>query len=222
MNGQCSLPIERKCFRPPIPEIQIAAKCLDNAVSAHISGDREKAENLIRAANIPAIRDWVESLWGKRSPYILYRPVANAPTILKRTERLKLRMPTSAEKRSLHLRDGYSCRFCGIPVIRPEVRNRLRSLYPDALPWSAKSNKDAHPAFQAMWAQYDHVLPHARGGNNDLANLIVSCAPCNFARMNYTLEEAGLADPRLSEPIHSAWDGLERLLTARQNLTGIE
>jgi hypothetical protein len=33
--------------------------------------------------------------------------------------------------------------------------------------------------------------------------------------MHYTLEEVGLADPRLREPIRSTWDGLERLLQHR-------
>jgi 5-methylcytosine-specific restriction endonuclease McrA len=123
-------------------------------------------------------------------------------------------MPISSEKRRLHERDGYHCRFCGIPVIRAEVRNRLRKFYPNALPWPNK-NKEQHPAFQAMWAQYDHILPHARGGTNDFENMVIACAPCNYARMNYTLEEVGLTDPRTREPIRSKWDGLERLLCER-------
>jgi 5-methylcytosine-specific restriction endonuclease McrA len=79
------------------------------------------------------------------------------------------------------------------------------------LPWG-RTNMTQHAAFQAMWAQYDHVLPYARGGNSTLDNMIVTCAPCNFGRMNYILEEVGLADPRGREPIGSKWDGLERLL----------
>lgn len=62
------------------------------------------------------------------------------------------------------------------------------------------------------WAQYDHVLPHAYGGTNDLDNLAVSCAACNFGKMSYRLEELGLADPRERPSIQSQWDGLERLL----------
>ncbi|MCX6971643.1 MAG: HNH endonuclease [Verrucomicrobia bacterium] len=55
-----------------------------------------------------------------------------------------------------------------------------------------------------------HLLPHARGGTNDLENIVITCAPCNYARMNHTLEEVGLIDPRTREPIKSTWDGLER------------
>lgn len=60
-----------------------------------------------------------------------------------------------------------------------------------------------------MWLQYDHLLPHARGGDNNLDNIVITCAPCNFGRMNWTLEEVGLIDPRTRQPVHSAWTGLE-------------
>lgn len=206
-----TLPVGRLCLRPAIPAITTASKCLDEAASAHLSGDWQRAEDLIKAANIQAISEWVESLWGKASSYLHYGAVPDAPPVLGRAQREKLRMPTSAEKQALHVRDGYHCRFCGIPVIRAEIRKLLRKYYPSALLWS-NMNKAQHPAFQAMWAQYDHVLPHARGGANDFENIIITCAPCNFARMNYTLEEVGLADPRNREPIRSSWDGLERLL----------
>jgi hypothetical protein len=118
-------------------------------------------------------------------------------------------MPNCAEKVVLYRRDGHHRRFCGIPVIRREVRKRIMSVYPAAVPWGDK-NAQQHAAFQLMWAQYDHVIPHARGGTNDLHNVVISCAPCNFARMSSTLEEVGVLDPRTREPIHSDWDGLER------------
>ena len=34
----------------PIPELQEAARLLDEAVSAHLAGDRDRADRLIRAA----------------------------------------------------------------------------------------------------------------------------------------------------------------------------
>jgi hypothetical protein len=205
----------RLCLRRPVPEIEIAAAYLDDAVSAHLAGRFEQAKELINRANMPpfgsAIREWTESLWGKSSQYVQYRLVAGAPAVLRAGERKPERMPTSEEKRLLHQRDGYRCRFCGIPVIRGEIRKKLRSLYPDVIPWG-KANISQHAAFQAMWAQYDHILPHARGGDNALNNIVVSCAPCNFGRMGYILDEVGLQDPMLRPPVQSSWDGLERLL----------
>ena len=46
-------------------------------------------------------------------------------------------------------------------------------------------------------------------------NLLITCAPCNYARMSFTLEEVGLADPRKREPVRSTWDGLERIMMVK-------
>lgn len=212
MNSFEEFPIaNRLCFRSPIPEISDAARYLDAAVSAHLAGQNELAKSLILVADMPAIRDWTESLWGSASPYVKYRVVAGAPPSLPADQRIKMRMPSPPEKQLLHQRDGYHCRFCGIPVIRSEIRQALKKLYPDALPWGTR-NPEQHAAFQAMWLQYDHLLPHARGGTNDLDNVLITCAPCNFGRMNRTVDEVGLLDPRTREPVQSTWDGLERLL----------
>lgn len=202
---------QRTCLREPIAEIATAAHCLEAAVQAHLQSQPQTAAALIRQADMPAIREWTESLWGSRSPYVQYRPIANAPPSLPKDQRVKLRMPSAAEKRQLHLRDGFHCRFCGIPLVRKEVRDRIRKAYPDALSWGS-TNSTQHAAFQAMWLQYDHLLPHARGGGNELDNLVLTCAPCNFARMNWTLEEVGLSDPRSRPPVQSSWTGLEAFI----------
>jgi hypothetical protein len=155
----------RPCLRAAIPEIEIAAGYLDEAVSAHLANQFERAKFLICLANSGVIRDapreWTESLWGKGSPYVRYRKVEAAPPY---TGPVRYRAPTAEEKRLLHERDGYHCRFCGIPVIRREVSDTLRKFYGDTvIPWSDSSNKRQHAAFQTMWAQYDHTLPRTRG-----------------------------------------------------------
>ena len=122
-------------------------------------------------------------------------------------ENTKEAMTVGEIKNALHERDGFHCRFCGIPLIRKEIRERIKKAYPEALPWGSK-NIDQHAAFQAMWLQYDHLLPHARGGDNNLDNIVITCAPCNFGRMNWTLEEVGLIDPRTRQPARSVWTGL--------------
>jgi 5-methylcytosine-specific restriction endonuclease McrA len=63
-----------------------------------------------------------------------------------------------------------------------------------------------------MWMQFDHILPHSRGGDNTMDNVVVTCAPCNFGRAERTLEEVGLMDPRQRPPEGTSWDGLERML----------
>lgn len=203
----------RQCLREPIPEIFEAARLLDAAVTHHLMNETALAEELIVAADMPCIRDWTESLWGKESPYIVVEEIEHAPPILPKNERIPVRMPNADERKLLHARDGYVCRFCGIPLIRKEVRKALNQLYPSAARWGLR-NCDAHTALQAMWLQYDHLLPHSRGGGNELENIAVTCAPCNFARMNHLMEEVGIKPPDLSKPPSSTWDGLERLIAS--------
>lgn len=195
----------RHCLRDPVPEIEEAARLLDRAVSAHLVGDFALTRQLVLEANMPAIRAWTESLWGAKSGYAPKRPTGSVT----RADRSLKRMPLLGVQRELHRRDGYHCRFCGIPVIRTQIRERFTKLYRDVPIWGRK-NIEQHAAFQAIWAQYDHVVPHSAGGGNDMENMIVTCAPCNYARMECTLGESGLADPRTREPRQSSWDGLER------------
>ncbi len=61
-----------------------------------------------------------------------------------------------------------------------------------------------------MWLQYDHLIPHSRGGTNELTNIVITCAPCNFGRMESTIEEVDLIDPFSRERIKSKWDGLKQ------------
>ena len=216
LTRQSSVPmVGRLCLRTAISEIEDAARYLDEAVSAHILNQRQLAAELIAQANNPAMRkaigEWAYTLRGPKSLYNRHRPVLGAPPKLNKAQRLKPRMPSAEDKLRLLRRDGFHCRFCGIPVLRKEVRNCLISHYPSVIPWGTPFVIN-HVALYAMDAQYDHLLPHSRGGSRDLCNMVITCNPCNYGRGEHTIEEMGLADPRIREPIHSAWDGLERLL----------
>ncbi len=201
----------RLCLLKPIQDIFEAAEHLSVAADAHLAGDRERADASFKHADMQTVGRWTDSIWGPHQQAILRcREVPNAPPTLPKDRRPVPRAPIGAVKRAVVLRDGHHCRFCGIPVIRKEIRELLRAEYPDSIRWG-NSNGKQHTAFQCMWLQYDHVLPNGRGGESTVENLIVTCAPCNFGRMERTLEEVGLIDPRLTAPITSKWDGLERI-----------
>lgn len=185
----------RKCFREPIPEIFQAAKELQKALQYNQEWSYRKADTLFTEMDNKKIKDWVESIIWRRSPYIQYREVPRSPQILQKEKRVPIRMPNQEEKRKIHERDLYQCRFCGTPVIRKEVREYLIKLYPHSIRWW-KTNTSRHAAFFAMWAQYDHILPHARWWDNSLDNLVLTCTACNFWRMNYTLEEVWIYYPK--------------------------
>ncbi len=202
----------RACFREPIPEIFRAAELLDRAVDAHLAGNRTRAARLIAAADMAEVREWVESVWGPASPEIhRVREVKGSPPTLDEADRDPRRKATREQKKALIARDGHRCRFCGIPVVRYQIRDRMRCY--SELPWPTKGkgcDKRKHAAFLCLWMQFDHVLPHSRGGRTDLDNLVVTCGPCNWGRNDATLEEVGLADPRIRPVQRIAWDGLER------------
>jgi len=198
----------RICLVPPPAEVEIAATMLQHAAAAHLRGDRAKVLHWLNMSNMGAIRAWTESAWGKQAPRT--RPKPMRPQVAA-GELDPLRNAGAALKRQLHERDGYRCRYCGAPVIRAEVRRRLAAAYPEAKLWG-RTNSSQHAALQAMWAQYDHLLPHAHSGRTSLHNMVVSCAPCNFGRMQYLLSELDLQDPLSRAVLPSPWDGLEGLL----------
>jgi len=201
----------RFCLKEPIPEIFQAAEKLNEAVMAHLSQDYSNAERLFLETNLNEIREWTESIWGSSGIYYNLVSSLGAPITIEKELRDIKRMPTKEEERFLINRDGSFCRFCGIPLIRKEVRAALNKTYPNAIPWGRK-NGDQHAAFQAMWMQFDHVIPHARGGKTDLDNLVVCCAPCNYGRMNFNLEEVGIQLKPNSIKRVNNWDGLESVL----------
>jgi 5-methylcytosine-specific restriction endonuclease McrA len=216
LTGQSSdywLP--RDCLREPIPELLHSAWLLDRAVSAHLSGDRSKASKYFLSADTNTVRDWIESLWGSKKnwpeqeSYLRYREI-NTPLSAKSMN--SDRMPTVNTKRELIKRDGYNCRFCGLPVVPTAIRKAIHKDYPIEVKWG-KRNIDQHAGFQALWLQFDHVIPYAYGGESSLENMVISCAGCNYGRGDFTLEQLGLNNPLDRSPHSTNWDGLMRYLS---------
>lgn len=203
--------MSNNCLKEPIPAIFEAAQLLSEAANAHLNGDAKLTEQLILKADMPIIREWTESIWGIGGIFSNLKKKLGDPITLPKEERDPLRMPDKEGEKLILLRDGYFCRFCGIPVIRKEVREVLKKHYPNALKWGSR-NPDQHAAFQAMWVQYDHLIPHARGGKTNLENMLITCGPCNYGRMNYLIEEIGIILPPKSSSADENWDGLERIL----------
>lgn len=207
--------LPRRCMREPIQEIFDAAKLLERAVDAHLCQDHKTAEKLITEADRPEVREWTESLWGSKQDnpdqwhYLRNREV---PGLGKPTKpKASGRMPGKRDKQIIIDRDGYNCRFCGIPVIPSEVRKALTAAYPDSAYWGS-TNIDQHAALQCLWLQFDHIVPHRWGRENTPHNVVITCAPCNYGRMEWKLEEVGLIDPRTRPVYKTNWDGLTRLI----------
>lgn len=202
----------KRCMYEPIPEVFRAAEILARAALAHTADAREHAAELLVEANMPAI-----IAWQKPDHLRPFEMLESEPPIVPTEERPFPRMPSAATRRQVIERDGHHCRFCGMPVIASEIRKAIARSYGDSvLPWGT-TFETCHAAFQCLWLQFDHILPNVRGGTSDLDNIVITCAPCNYGRMNFTLSEVGVCDPlSLPPPIrwsgHSDWNGLRAFL----------
>ena len=133
----------KNCLREPIPEIQFAADLLNTAADNHLAGNHQGARDALSVADMPEVRAFTESMWGAKSKYVPVVPKASGAPVAKG----EIRMPSSEERRALHARDGFHCRFCGMPVVRAEVRQYLVKAYPELNLWAA-GNQNQHAALQ--------------------------------------------------------------------------
>lgn len=186
---------------------------MSKAVSAHLAGDRILAESLFKKADMRAVWEWLNPGWSRPDlNVVVHSPHGDTQEVPKH-----LRDPdrniAPAIKFAVLQRDGYRCRYCGIPVVHANIRKLAHRLYPDAVPWEPYDVTKQHSGFACLWLQFDHVVPHSHGGRSSLDNVVISCALCNFGKDKYTLLQLNLADPRLTPPVSSTWDGLSRLRT---------
>jgi 5-methylcytosine-specific restriction endonuclease McrA len=124
------------------------------------------------------------------------------------------RQPPPAIALDIYRRDGFRCRYCGCRIVAPQAQNIIAALLPGAVSWGSR-DIELNAAFYTLKGVLDHVVPHANGGTSDPENIVVSCQPCNYGKGNYFLEQLGLLDPRLRNPIVDDWDGLLRVLPLR-------
>jgi 5-methylcytosine-specific restriction endonuclease McrA len=122
----------------------------------------------------------------------------------------KLGDPDGTLPRQVYARDSYRCRYCGLDLFAiPAFKRFQRNVGPEVFPISkTHRNKDSAGACLVFRPVADHVEPWSRGGRTDLDNLVTACWPCNFGKMEYTVEELGISDPRTRSPVATGWDGL--------------
>ena len=211
---QADLEPLRRSIKEPIPAIFHAWDLLSQAVDAHLGGDHPAAEALFRKANLSEVWRWTNPAWGPsprdlRGNVRFWKPDNDSRSVPE-AARDPQRDATQAVKAAVLARDGYRCRYCGIPVVHADIRKIAQKIYPDAIPWNRREDEQ-HAAFQCLWLQYDHVVPHSHGGSSSEDNIVITCALCNYGKDSFTLKQLGISDPRQRPPERVSWDGLERL-----------
>jgi len=200
----------RRCLHEPLPEHDVAADLLSNAVDAILRKDLTQAQEMVRRADLHVLFDHTTLVKGRKDKRIQRKRKVEMPAL--QVSKIAIRMPSENGKMALFARDLWRCRFCDCRVVPPAVRSAMRAFLPDAIPWS--ENEGYHGGFFAMSASVDHVVPHSAGGSNEDENLVTACWACQFGRGAYSLAELGLLDPRERPPVNDGWDGLMRLLLA--------
>lgn len=203
----------RHCIKEPIPAVFAARNRLVAAVDAHLAGDFESAQRNFKAADSLAVFFWLNPCWYDVEKNVVEHSPLDDTRVVARDLRDADRNISREVRRAVLARDGYRCRYCGLPVIDAEIRRIAHRLYPDQVPWDAWDLRRQHAGFSALWLQYDHVVPHSHGGRSSIENVVVSCGLCNFGKHGYTLRQLGISDPRDRTPVPTDWDGLERLRT---------
>lgn len=198
----------RRCLLNPIPELELAAKLLDATAEALLQSRVDLAGKLFVAADFPEIMGYARELVGPLSSAV--HRMVKRPKCLPKAARDPTRMPTPNEQLSIFERDGWRCRFCGTKVICKAARAVLVRLFPFESRWTSAEYL-RHSALYAMASSLDHVIPHGRGGKNEVENFVTACYCCQFGRGEWLLDEVEVQDPRARPPVVDSWDGLSRI-----------
>lgn len=98
----------------------------------------------------------VTQAWPIPTQIILKKHVKSRPTF---------RVPAILNKRNIHIRDKYTCQYCG--------RHRSR--------WK-----------EHEFPTIDHVIPQSKGGKHVWENVLTACSTCNNKKADYTIDEIGM------------------------------
>jgi 5-methylcytosine-specific restriction endonuclease McrA len=200
----------KRSIKASIPEIYQTWYFLNQAVESHLTGDRRSAEIFFKKADIPAVWSWLNPAWTRPDLNVVVPAPTGDTQEIPKVLRDPDRNIAADIKTAVLKRDGYRCRYCGIPVVHADIRKLANRPYPEAVPWSQYDPAKQHAGFACLWLQFDHVVPHSHGGSSLQNNVVISCALCNFGKDKYTLHQLDVANPFLAPPISTSWDGLER------------
>lgn len=127
--------------------------------------------------------------------------------IIEISQRDSVRSPAMIQN-EVFLRDSYHCRYCGGKLISQEFIRKFIKNLDSPLFKRGETNLTTHGIIHITWPVADHVTPWNKGGKTNLDNLVSSCAPCNYGKDGYTIEQLGIDNPFKRAPNKSEWDGL--------------
>jgi len=203
----------------PVPDyFEIGLQSFSRAVVDLVKGNREGSLKALKESNSEAIGAFfIEH--GQQSAYfrVSNRREIDKANLLAKELNESPRLIPSAEK-AVFIRDSYRCRYCGLRIISKDVFSEFSRILGSELFSVERKNSKRNGLTLGLRGVADHVEPYASGGETHLENLVTSCYSCNFGKAGYTLEQLGIDDPRLREPVKDDWQGLTEFLPALQSI----
>jgi 5-methylcytosine-specific restriction endonuclease McrA len=107
----------------------------------------------------------------------------------------------------IFLRDGFIDRYSGEKLLFPGLIKILSNEFPDIIKYHRNwKMSDTHMIYWDLCPTIDHLIPIARGGNNNDENLITTSMKHNSIKSNWTIEEIGWK--LYNKGLLNNWDGL--------------
>ena len=193
------------CLVAPTPSLVASAESFRGVVESIRAGDDSLTIRLLSLIDETGFRSyWTDGgmEWERRHRRAHHLPRAESPAA---------RTIPSATRRLVVLRDGWTCRYCALPLLSTDLVLGLAKRFPSVFPWGS-ADLSKHASGLVLRYTPDHVVPRACGGNNEPDNLVASCGTCQYMKGDCTIEELGLFDPRDRPPALTDWDGGSGLL----------
>lgn len=123
------------------------------------------------------------------------------------TQNISSRQSSDAQALQVFKRDGFIDRYSGNRLIFPPVLRVLSFTMPAEFPFHSNWKMTmTHQSYWELFPTLDHIIPIARGGADEDANLVSTSMLRNSAKSNWTLEELGWS---LHPPGNmTTWDGM--------------
>jgi 5-methylcytosine-specific restriction endonuclease McrA len=189
---------ERPCC-PDDPVDQFTA-----VVKLLVRGEKDRARAAMLALDLGAIDAVRRTRAAEVAACRVRVPSRTAPAIQRRT--------VERDKLAVFARDRWTCRVCGSRTLDLRVLKLVSRALPVEFPYHSNWKfGHAHLIYWTRSSSLEHVVPLARGGTDELSNLVTTCYSCNAARSHYLLEEIGWT---LRAPASSTWRGLTEYLAS--------